>query len=186
MKKLRRIWLALVIITTALFGCYRYMEVKKADSSGPVLSIEEDKIQTSIHDGEDFLLQGVTALDKKDGDVTSSVIVENISRFYICGNVVFFEVAELIEHVEEKTELTVNNANYSYKLYNLKTNAINDYSLSNGYAKAYFNQTVNGYIEVFEEKYVNDVKQLGKFTYYDCGKVIYKNENLNERTGDSK
>lgn len=82
MKNLRRIWLALVILITVLFGCYRYMEIKKADSSGPVFTVEDKMIQASIEDGEDILLQGVTAVDKKDGDVTPSIIIENISKFY--------------------------------------------------------------------------------------------------------
>lgn len=82
MKKLRRIWLALVILMTAFFGCYRYMEIQKTDSSGPVISVKGEKIQASIHDTDEFLLQGVTAVDKKDGDVTDSIIVENISRFH--------------------------------------------------------------------------------------------------------
>lgn len=82
MKKFRKIWLALVIIMTILFGGYRCMEITKVDSSGPVISMEGDALQVSIHDDEAVLLEGITAVDKKDGDVTSSVIVENISRFY--------------------------------------------------------------------------------------------------------
>ncbi len=93
--------------------------------------------------------------------------LENVSRYYTFEDLIFFEIAETIEKVEEKTELTVGNVNYSYKLYNIKTNEFADFALSNGFAKAYFNQSINGYIEVFEEKYVNDVKESGKFTYYD-------------------
>ena len=82
MRRFRRIWLALFIVMTLLFGVYRFMEITKTDSSGPVISTGNDTLKVSIHDGDDVLLKGVTAVDKKDGDVTDSVIVESISKFY--------------------------------------------------------------------------------------------------------
>lgn len=82
MKKFRKIWLGIVIVLVLLFVGYRILETMKTDSSGPVISVEGEKLKVSIQDGEDVLLEGITATDKKDGDVTSSVIVENISGFY--------------------------------------------------------------------------------------------------------
>lgn len=82
MRKFRKIWLVFFIIMTLLFGVYRFLEITKDDSSGPVISVGEEIVELSIRDGEELLLEGVTATDKKDGDVTSSVIVENISKFY--------------------------------------------------------------------------------------------------------
>lgn len=82
MRKFRKIWLVFFIIMTLLFGVYRFLEITKDDSSGPVISVGKEIVKLSIHDGEELLLEGVTATDKKDGDVTSSVIVENISKFY--------------------------------------------------------------------------------------------------------
>ena len=82
MRRFRRIWLALFIIMTVLFGCYRIWEISKSDSSGPVISMDKEQIEVSLKDGDDVFLKGVTAVDKKDGDVTDSIIVENISKFY--------------------------------------------------------------------------------------------------------
>ena len=82
MRKFRKLWLVLFIIMAVLFGVYRFMEIKKSDSSGPVISVGKELIELSIYDDEALLLEGVTATDKKDGDVTSSVIVESISKFY--------------------------------------------------------------------------------------------------------
>ena len=82
MKKFRKIWLGIVIFFTVLFIGYRLFEVMKTDSSGPTISGGGDKLEVSIHDGDEVLLEGITATDKKDGDVTSSVIVEKISNFY--------------------------------------------------------------------------------------------------------
>lgn len=85
MKKFRKIWLGIVIVMVLLFTGYCVYENMKADSSGPVISGGQDKIEVSIHDTEEVLLQGITAADKKDGDVTDSLIVETISNFYDDG-----------------------------------------------------------------------------------------------------
>ena len=82
MKKFRITWLVFVILTVVLFAGYRVYEHYKKDSSGPVISGGQDAISVSIHDGDDVLLQGITAQDKKDGDVTDSLIVEKLSNFY--------------------------------------------------------------------------------------------------------
>lgn len=82
MKKLRIFWAVVVILVTAAFAAYRINEIRKADSSGPVFSCEQMELEVSIHDGDDVLLQGITAQDKKDGDVTDTILVEKLSNFY--------------------------------------------------------------------------------------------------------
>ena len=85
MKRFRIIWIAVVALVTLAFAGYRINEIRKEDSSGPVFTCEEKELEVSIHDGDDVLLQGITASDKKDGDVTSSVLVEKLSNFYDGG-----------------------------------------------------------------------------------------------------
>ena len=82
MKKFRKAWRALVCLILVMFIGYRIYEMIKTDSSGPVITIDKTRMEVSIYDDESLLLKGITADDKKDGDVTSSVIVENISNFY--------------------------------------------------------------------------------------------------------
>ncbi|MDO4331933.1 MAG: hypothetical protein Q4C58_04525 [Eubacteriales bacterium] len=82
MKKLRIFWAVIVVLVTAAFAAYRINEIRKEDSSGPVFSCDQMKLEVSIHDGDDVLLQGITAQDKKDGDVTASILVEKLSSFY--------------------------------------------------------------------------------------------------------
>lgn len=82
MKKFRRFWMIFFDLAVLVFIAYKGMQMIKTDSSGPVISGGGDKIEVSIHDGEDVLLQGITAADKKDGDVTNSLLVESISNFY--------------------------------------------------------------------------------------------------------
>lgn len=85
MKKFRIIWAAAVVLITLVFAGYRINEIRKEDSSGPAFTCEQEELEVSIHDGDDVLLQGITAYDKKDGDVTSSVLVEKLSNFYDGG-----------------------------------------------------------------------------------------------------
>ena len=82
MKQFRRLWMICVALAVFVFIVFKGLQMIKTDSSGPVISGGGDKIEVSIHDGEDVLLQGITATDKKDGDVTSSLLVESISNFY--------------------------------------------------------------------------------------------------------
>ncbi|MDY6040420.1 MAG: hypothetical protein SPI81_00705 [Candidatus Faecousia sp.] len=48
---------------------------------GPVIFYPEGVLEISVQDGEEALLQGVTAKDDKDGDVTGSILVEKLSGF---------------------------------------------------------------------------------------------------------
>lgn len=59
---------------TALF-CFIYTT---EDRQGPVITVPEESITYKNGDGEEKLLEGVTAKDKRDGDVTDSLCVEKI------------------------------------------------------------------------------------------------------------
>lgn len=85
MNKFRKIWLGFVALMLILFVGYCVFEFLKTDSSGPVISGGEDHLEISIEDGDEVLLAGITATDKKDGDVTDSLIVEKISNFHSDG-----------------------------------------------------------------------------------------------------
>ena len=81
MKLLNRICFVILIMSIALFAGYNYRQKKNVDLDGPVINIEDELLEISIHDDETVLLQGIKAYDSKDGDVTASVGVENISDF---------------------------------------------------------------------------------------------------------
>lgn len=81
MKKFRKIWLGIIGFVFLFFVGYCVRTNFEMDSSGPVILGGKDQIKVSIYDGDEVLLQGITASDKKDGDVTDSLIVENISNF---------------------------------------------------------------------------------------------------------
>lgn len=70
---------AVMAAAIALFGCYRVWAYNAKDTVAPVITIEEGLLECSVSDSEEMLLTGVTAWDDRDGDVTSSVLVESIS-----------------------------------------------------------------------------------------------------------
>ena len=70
----------LFVIVLALFCIFKIQE-SSADTTYPVITIENPTLDVSIHATSDDLLAGVTAYDEKDGDLTHKIIVESISRF---------------------------------------------------------------------------------------------------------
>lgn len=75
----------LMVLTLAAFAAFLFLHRSEVDSRGPVIQIEEHLIEVSVEDGDERFLEGVTASDSSDGDVTDSVAVENVSTFYSDG-----------------------------------------------------------------------------------------------------
>ena len=81
MKIINGICTIILILSIVLFGRYYHNRLKNLDIDGPTIQIDQELLEISIHDSEDVLYQGVTAYDTKDGDVTESIGIENISDF---------------------------------------------------------------------------------------------------------
>lgn len=81
MKILRRLTFSLFVVALCLFIGFFVHEKLTVDDTLPELHVPEGTLRLSISDGEDALLQGVTAYDGKDGDLTEKVLVESISQF---------------------------------------------------------------------------------------------------------
>lgn len=71
----------LLVISIAVFIIYLQYEKSINDTIAPVLSCETESITASVSVTEEELLQGVTARDNKDGDVSHTIVVESISNF---------------------------------------------------------------------------------------------------------
>lgn len=85
MKKIKIFSVILLIISTAVFaGCNIYENIM-TDHTAPDITGMED-IQISVEDPEDTLLQGMSAEDDRDGDVTDALVVQDISEFDSEGN----------------------------------------------------------------------------------------------------
>ena len=104
MKVLRVLTVLLFIGTACLFGWYYVQERNSTDYTLPTIQAEQELLEISIHDDESVLLQGITAFDAKDGDLTDKVIVESISQFVgenTCT--VTYAVADSDKHVAKCT-----------------------------------------------------------------------------------
>lgn len=72
-----------LLIVAVLFGVgYYYVSIHlDAKNSPPVITVESDSNVFSVYDDESAFLQGVSAVDKEDGIVTDSMIIESVSPF---------------------------------------------------------------------------------------------------------
>lgn len=76
----KRTWLPLLLIGLCLivFWGYRLVVAGSSDSAAPQIYMDSDVLQLSVNASDEEFLQGVTATDGHDGDVTSSLIVESV------------------------------------------------------------------------------------------------------------
>lgn len=79
--RLSRFSIILFLLSVVIFGAYSYNRSTTVDGSAPVITIDNPQIEVSIHDPEEKLLEGITAEDRKDGDVSDSILVESLSSF---------------------------------------------------------------------------------------------------------
>lgn len=79
--RMKPIWLVvlLAVVCGAAWGIYEYAVVYSRDTKGPRIEFAAERLEVSVHDDRSKLLEGVSAKDDRDGDVTASVLVEGIS-----------------------------------------------------------------------------------------------------------
>ncbi|WP_394922849.1 hypothetical protein [uncultured Robinsoniella sp.] len=79
MKWVKR-FILLVFIISLGFGAYEVYQLQQRDVTGPKLTCEDEEISASIQDGHEELMKGVKAIDKQDGDITNSLLIERIEK----------------------------------------------------------------------------------------------------------
>ena len=80
MKKIKIFSVILLLFSTVVFaGCNIYEKIM-TDHNAPKITGMED-IQISVADPEETLLQGMSAEDDRDGDVTDELVIQDISEF---------------------------------------------------------------------------------------------------------
>lgn len=80
LMQIRRILLLTAIAMVLLYGLNRLMLYRSYDKSGPEITFDQELLEVSVEVTEEELLEGVKAVDKKDGDVTGTIIIESISK----------------------------------------------------------------------------------------------------------
>ena len=85
MKILQRVTVVLFIVVLAAYiGINAYTRAV-VDSTPPQITCDTDTIEISVSDPESVLLQGVTAKDDRDGDLTSSIMIKGATNL-LSGN----------------------------------------------------------------------------------------------------
>ena len=79
MKKRSNLLLSLMMAVAVLvFFGYCIIDRINTDTVAPEIAMNTEKISVSVKDQQELLLNGVTANDDVDGDVTGSLVVESI------------------------------------------------------------------------------------------------------------
>ena len=75
-------WITIIIFLGAIgIWCYGQEELKKQDTSAPVITSDIEELHVDAASGESGLKEGLTAFDDVDGDITENIIVGTISPF---------------------------------------------------------------------------------------------------------
>lgn len=85
MRKLRILILIFFVVVAAIFTFNRVQELLTTDSHAPVITADADSIQVSVSATDAELLQGMSAQDNLDGDVTNTLAVVSKSKFSTKG-----------------------------------------------------------------------------------------------------
>lgn len=88
MKKRNWISLMLIVFCVAALMGYRALDRIRTDVTPPVIYVEEQTLELSALEPRSALLRGVSARDDEDGDVTASLVVENIRLLRSDGTVI--------------------------------------------------------------------------------------------------
>lgn len=80
--KLMLFELCLIIIVAIAIGAYYVSNHIKANNQPPEIIIEQGNDEFSVNATQADFLAGVSAVDKEDGNVTESIIIESISQIY--------------------------------------------------------------------------------------------------------
>jgi hypothetical protein len=79
------ILLGLIVACLLVYKGYQRLDVLWTDREAPVITVTMPVVEASVKASDRALLQGITAADNKDGDVTSAMIVENVTLLDASG-----------------------------------------------------------------------------------------------------
>lgn len=85
MRKIRIISIIIFALAVASYIAVTLKHSRVDDNIAPRISMSADSIEVSVEDDEEALLQGVSATDSNDGDVSDTLIVESMGQFLSPG-----------------------------------------------------------------------------------------------------
>ena len=100
LRKSRMFVIVFFVLSLALFAAYHTMILLTTDNTVPVIEMDNDTITVSVEGGDEAILEGVMALDDKDGDITENLFIESRTTFLEKGRFnVTIAVADKDNHV---------------------------------------------------------------------------------------
>ena len=87
MKKRNWIWILLILLTLGVFFGYRALDAIRTDKRPPEIRMDGTVPEISVKDPKSAMTVGITATDWESGDVTDSLVVENITLLNSDGTV---------------------------------------------------------------------------------------------------
>lgn len=81
MKIIERLSLLLLLTTGICFAVFWYQKWQNADSVRPEIVCDTPEIEVGVNVTEEQLLEGVTAWDNRDGDLTDKILIASYSKF---------------------------------------------------------------------------------------------------------
>ena len=92
------------LISVGVWKGYDIYAGLQTDNSQPVITMESESLSVSVKDGDSALLEGVTAEDAGDGDLTDKIFIESRRNFIEKGKfTVTYAVADSDNHVARAT-----------------------------------------------------------------------------------
>lgn len=108
LRKTRVFVVLFFILSIVIFAGYRAKTALSTDRTIPVIDMDSDSVEVSVEGGDKAILEGVTATDEKDGDITENLFIESRSNFLEKGRCnVTIVVSDKDNHVTKtKREVT--------------------------------------------------------------------------------
>lgn len=85
MKRSTIFIIILLAISIIVAGASWIVRKNRDQGNDPVITMDGDSIEVSVYDDESAILAGIIANDAEDGDLSSKLIVESMSRFVSYG-----------------------------------------------------------------------------------------------------
>lgn len=82
MRYLRLVVICIFVASLSFFAWANLRYYRGLNTDVPTITSDTDLLKISVNDGEDALLQGLTAKDATDGDLTDKIIVASMSHFF--------------------------------------------------------------------------------------------------------
>lgn len=100
LRKSRMFAMVFFLLSLTIFAIYHIIKFAMTDRTVPVIEMKSDTITVLVEGGDEAILEGVTATDGKDGDITDSLFIESRTTFLDKGRFnVTIAVADLDNHV---------------------------------------------------------------------------------------